>query len=288
MTATLASVIRARRLVRGIEQAALAASIGCDPRSVARWETGELPSARHMTGLRAALDLTITEMDALVLAHVAGDGTRMRGEGPGILDRVGWSYGDLLDRVLDLELRATGIEGARFNGTSATWSAIFEALPESWRVLTRGDRVVGVWHLVPLRPPAYAAFRAGRLADGDIGTDDIETLDLPGAFDATLCSVAIDRSVRSPRTFALLVSSLLEVVTGFADRGIELRSICAQAWTPSVMLLCRRLGFQEVATLIDAPWPVPVLETRVARLLSHPALATLMPGGGTRALRPAG
>ena len=59
MTATLASVIRARRLVRGIEQTALAASIGCDPRSVARWEAGELPSARHMTGLRAALDLTI-------------------------------------------------------------------------------------------------------------------------------------------------------------------------------------------------------------------------------------
>ncbi len=112
MPADLATTIRARRFVRGMEQTALAASIGCDARSVARWGAGDLPGARHLASLRAVLDLSIGEMDVLVLDHLTAGDARVRIEGPAVLDRRGWNHHDLLERILDLELRATGIARA--------------------------------------------------------------------------------------------------------------------------------------------------------------------------------
>lgn len=277
MSITLATVIKARRLVRGMEQTALATAIGCDARSVARWESGELPGARHMTGLRAALDLTIDDMDVLVLGQLAGDDARYRIEGTSVLDRLDWDHGELLSRILDLEVRATGIEGQRHCGTVAELSRIFEALPDSWRVLTSGGQVVGVWHILPLSPGAFEDLRAGRIGEGEVTLSDVETLDVAGVIDVSLSSVAIERSVRSARTFALVIGSLAEVTTDLIRRGVSLRRVCVQAWSPQTLLLCRRLGFRQVGTLSGVPTTVPILEAEVGALLAHPALARLVP-----------
>ncbi len=102
--------------------------------------------------------------------------------------------------------------------------------------------------MVPLTVAAYGDIRAGRLAEGEITLADVETFDLPGTFDVSLCSIAIDRLARSPRSFALLVGSLLDVICAMVRRGIALRAICVQAWTPQTVLMCRRLGFYQTAT----------------------------------------
>lgn len=284
MTSTLAITIKARRLVRGMDQAALAGALQCDARTVARWEAGDLPSVRHLTRIRSVLGIGITEMDALVLAALAGDDHSVRVEGPSVLDRLDLTYKGLLEIIMALELRATGIDDPLVTGTIDFWSAIFEALPESWRVLTRGNRIVGIWHMIPLSIAAYTAFREGSLSEGQLQIDHVESMDFPGVFDVSLCSVVIDRSARNQASFALILTSLLETIEDLARRDVALRSVCVQAWTPHVAIMCRRLGFREVRSLTHRIGEISILEAEVIDILAHPALARLQNRHGTSGL----
>ena len=284
MTPTLAMTIKARRLVRGMDQAALAGALQCDARTVARWEAGDLPSVRHLTRIRSVLGIGITEMDALVLAALAGEDHLVRVEGPSVLDRLDLTYDGLLEIIMALELRATGIDDPLVTGTIDFWSAIFEAMPDSWRVLTRGNRIVGIWHMIPLSTAAYTAFREGSLSEGQLQINHVESMDFPGTFDVSLCSVVIDRSARSQASFALILTSLLETIEDLARRDVALRSVSVQAWTSHVSIMCRRLGFREVGSLTHTIGRIPILEAEVVDILAHPALAKLQNRHGTSGL----
>lgn len=273
MSSCLSYVIKSRRIVRGLEQADLGNAIGCDVRSVARWENGDLPSARHMIGLRRALDITVEEMDELVLDHVTNGDTNLRIEDKSALARHRWTYGDLVGRVLDLERKTIGVSDPRYCGNLDAVTDIFSANPDSWRVLTRGNAVVGVWNILPLGPLAYDDIRSGLRGDGEVSLRDIETLELPGTIDVVLSSMAIDESIRTPKAFALLMRSLLSVTCSLATRGVVLRSICVHAWNPKMVPLCRRLAFREVGAVAGVSHDIPILETDFSSLIRQPALS---------------
>lgn len=275
MKPTLAMTIKARRLVRGMDQAAFASALQCDTRSVARWESGDLPSVRHLTRIRSILGIAINEMDELILDAISGEDHKVRVEGPSVLDRLNLTYDELLTTIMELELRATGIDDPTATGTATFWSMIFEALPDSWRVLTRGNRIVGIWHMVPLVPSAYEDFRTGKLSDGQLELRHVESFDLPGKFNVSLCSVVIDRPTRNQASFALMLTSLLETIQQLAERDVVFEKVCLQAWSPHVTILCHRLGFREVGSRAHALGRVSILEGQAAEILAHPALAKI-------------
>jgi transcriptional regulator with XRE-family HTH domain len=272
MTATLADVIKARRLVRGLEREDLARAVGCDARSVLRWEAGAQPCARHMLRLREVLDIPIDLMDELVLAMVSEADPRPRIVGAAELPRLGWDLRRALAEMLALDQRTLAIEGTRHEGTVEGWLPVLEALPESWRLLVQGGAVVGNWHIVPLTPAAAERMRAGQLYDCQITLPDVETLDLPGRCDLLICAFVLDPAARTPETFRLLFDSLIDAIGRLAAREVFADRLLAATWTPASQLLCRRLGFEEVAALVEGDRRIPVVEARTAEVLALPEM----------------
>jgi transcriptional regulator with XRE-family HTH domain len=272
MNETLAEIIRARRLVRGMEREDLAAAVGCDARSIMRWESGAQPSARHLLRLREILDISIDLMDELVLTAVSTVDHRLKVRGSREIAHIGWSLRHTLAEMLALDLRSIPIQGTRHEGTLEGWLPVLEALPDTWRILTRAQSVVGSWHVVPLTPSATERLRKGVLIDSEITLADVETLDLPGCVNMLICAFVLDHAERTPEAFRLLFESMLDFFTRLADREVFLDRILAATWTPTSQLLCRRLGFVEAGALTEGAHRIPVVEVQARDVFARPEL----------------
>ena len=176
MGASLAEIIRARRVVRGMERQDLAAAVGCDVRTVRRWESGYRPLTRHMPALRAALEIPIEEMDRIMLAMLQQKDGQLRIEGPEFLRTRGLSYSWLAETLLAMDRRLISDHPTLGVHEPDQWAAVFEALPDSWRVLTHRGEIIGNWHFVPLAQGAHDEMRDGRLHDADLGLGPIDLL----------------------------------------------------------------------------------------------------------------
>lgn len=247
MTGLLAETIRARRMSRGLEREELARRVGCDVRSIRRWEGGGLPQARYVPALRRALDLTIEEVDSLLLTQITRDAPRYRIEGCGYAARTGTGLDAVLGQLIDLDRKLIDPEAALSADAIARWVAIFEALPDSWRLLTLGDAIIGNWHFVPLDPETYARCRTGAFGDEDLRVEHLQSLDLPGRHDMYLAALILEPAHHDGRTMRLLLQSYCERLAALATRDVYFDRICASAWTPAAVVLCRRLGMEPVA-----------------------------------------
>lgn len=237
-----ADTIRARRMSRGLEREDLAQLIGCDVRSIRRWEGGGLPQARYIPPLRAALDLTIEQVDALLLARLGGDKLQYRIEGMGYLERLGLSLDTLLNCLIALDRRLIGDSASLGEDEGAKWVPIFESLPDSWRLLTLNDRIIGNWHFVPLDQDVYAQCRAGTITDSDLCLEHVQSLDLPGVHNMYVAALLLEPTHHDGRALRLLLQTFCQRLSALAAREVYFDHVCASAWTPASIVLCRRLG----------------------------------------------
>ncbi|TVP75557.1 MAG: helix-turn-helix domain-containing protein [Puniceicoccaceae bacterium] len=240
MSVNLAQIIRARRSVRGLERQDLAAAIGCDVRTVRRWESGSLPRSRHLPALRAALGIPLDEMDRIMLELIRDGDLRI--EGPEFLEARGLSHGWLAETLLAMDRRLIDIHPALGVHDPDQWAPVFEALPNCWRLLTHRGEIIGNWQFVPLAPGIQEEMRAGRVLDSQIRLDHLVTLDLPGEFDMNVTAMVLEPSYRMGKGLVMLLRSFLEQVCELAHRKVFFSSISANAWTPEAILLCQRLG----------------------------------------------
>ncbi|MGY6409628.1 MAG: helix-turn-helix domain-containing protein [Alkalilacustris sp.] len=164
MGVSLAEIIRARRIVRGMERQDLAAEVGCDVRTVRRWESGCRPLTRYMPALRAALDIPIEEMDQIMLAMLQQKDGQLRIEGPKFLEARGLSCWWLAETLLAMDRRLIGDHPTLGVHEPDQWAEVFESLPDSWRLLTHRGEIVGNWQFVPLAQGLHDEIRDGRLA----------------------------------------------------------------------------------------------------------------------------
>ena len=246
MGASLAEIIRARRVVRGMERQDLAAMVGCDVRTVRRWESGCRPLTRHMPALREALGIPIEEMDRIMLALLRDRDGRLRIEGPEFLEARGLSHGWLAETLLAMDRRLIDDDPTLGVHDPEQWAPVFEALPDSWRLLTHRGEIVGNWHFIPLAPGVHDEMRAGRLRDSEIHLDHLASLDLPGTFDINVTALVLEPAFRQGKGLVMLLRSLCDQLCQLAGRGIQISRIGAIAWTPQSLLLCRRLGMRPV------------------------------------------
>lgn len=237
-----------------------------------RWESGALPSARHLQRLRETLDISIELMDELVLTAVSTVDHRLKVQGSREIARIGWSLHNTLSEMLALDVRSIPIQNTRHEGTPEGWLPVMEALPDTWRILTRAQSVVGNWHVVPLTPSATERLRKGMLVDSEITLADVETLDLPGCVNIVISAFVLDQAERTPEAFRLLFESMLDFFTQLAERGVFLDRVLAATWTPTSQLLCRRLGFVEVGEITEGADRIPVVEVRARDVFARPEL----------------
>ena len=249
MSVNLAQIIRARRVVRGMGRQDLASAVGCDVRTVRRWECGSRPLTRHMPALREALGISLEEMDRIMLSMLRNGGQQLRIEGPEFLEARGLSHRWLAATLLAMDRRLIDDEPTFGVHDPDKWAPVFEALPDSWRLLTYRSEIVGNWQFVPLAPGLHDESRAGRLNDSDIRLDHLATLDLPGKFDINITALVLETAYRHGKGLMMLLRSLCERFCHLAICGIHIRRIDAVPWIPRSVLLCRRSRMEPVRTI---------------------------------------
>jgi len=125
---------------------------------------------------------------------------------------------------------------------SAEW---YRRNPHIYTVLLSGDTVVGYCNAMPLREDAFRAILVGKLADGEIMPDMIETLDRPGSYRLFCCGVAILKECRH-RGMALrtLLSALYRKWEALADRGCVITELAGVAWSEDGRSMCEGFGLR--------------------------------------------
>lgn len=204
----------------------------------------------------------------------------LRIEGQGYLERCDMSHADLLERLIELDYDSVGEIGVldeAHEGTVEQWVPIFRAHPESWRLLTKGDRIVGYWHFLALGADRMAQARAGRLLDGELSLDDVVRLDRPGWYSVYIAMIVCEPKYRFGHAFNLLFNSIFEAIELLAVQRIFIEDIVFAAWTPMSVKMAERLAFQKVAVLhpIDghAPArPVDIFQANLRDLLANERL----------------
>ena len=167
------------------------------------------------------------------------------------MQSLGIELKTLVQRIIALDHRVYAIESHGHIGSTAQWTPVFAANPETWRVLaTETGDIVAYWQIAALAPERFAQARAGRLHPGDLGCDDYRSLSAPGARDLYFVSICIDPAWRDLRTRWQLIDSFFEVVEVLAARGVTFEQIAATAHSEEGSRLCEAFG---LAYLHDAP-----------------------------------
>jgi hypothetical protein len=115
--------------------------------------------------------------------------------------------------------------------------------PHIYTVLLLDDTVVGYCNVMPLREDAFRAIIDGKLPDGKIVAEMIETLDRPGRYRLFCCGVAILERCRF-RGLGLrtLVAALYRKWDALADRGCFISEIAGVAWSDDGRAMCEGFG----------------------------------------------
>lgn len=273
MQTRLSLLIKSRRRVRGLSVEDLAARIDCEASTIRRWERdGVVPATRHMPALRQALDLSLRDLDEACLEALGAPGEILRVESVEHLARTGKSFEGLLEEIIALDIRNLRIEDMHDEGTTEQWIPIHESMPDTWRLLSCGDRVVGNWHIVPLDAANFECAKRGNLRDGEITIDKLDFISFPGLYNAYLSSYVLDPPFRYGRPFQMLFDSLAECLIRFAASGVFFREVCTPGFTVEGRKMCERLGFKIIGAYGSRPG-TPIYLTDVRTLVGKPEFA---------------
>ena len=250
---SLSAAIQARREARGLSQAELARMAGLSVNTVSRWEQGRFrPKGKAVIAfLKDTLDFTQAELDRLFLEWVVRDArsTAPRIEDVSFLNSTGMSYHALLDRLLEIDHATIPHLSNEDAGNAAHWATIFEAQPHGWRVLVQGNQIIGNWHFLHLKRPAFEAAKAGQLREGSIRLTDLA--DWTEAYSGQpanllISALNVDVPFQHPTNGMLLIRSLFSEITRLITDGFAVSEICTVAHSPNALHLCKSLGMKRV------------------------------------------
>jgi hypothetical protein len=164
----------------------------------------------------------------------------------------GWDGLRLLDELIQLDYQTMEGLTPDHEGQTRQWAPVFMDHPDTWRLIVNSSgKIVGYWHFVPLFEPEYNLARQGQLIDGHITTDKLKLFELPGQYDVYFVTMCIQSQFRRTPAVRLLFNSLLQVIAYLAQEGVFIREVCANAYTPSGVSLCRSLGLMHVGNHIS-------------------------------------
>jgi hypothetical protein len=128
-------------------------------------------------------------------------------------------------------------------GDYEQWGTIAENNPDGYSFIVNGaEQIVGYWHFEALPQELFTKALCGELEDGEISVDNVILPCTPGELDLYFIIFAVERKFRGFKANRLLLGSLLARLEEFAQAGIHIRTICANAFTPEGVGLCKSLG----------------------------------------------
>lgn len=153
----------------------------------------------------------------------------------------GWDQKQLLKHLIALDYEVLIPLKAEDEGTVNQWAPVFWSHPHTWRLLVDApESVVGYWHFVPLMKDDFVLAKQGQLYDSKITEDKVRTFLSPGQYDIYFVTVCMKKGFgENIQWTRLLFDSFFEVATELARQGCFLREVCANAYTPSGVWLCR-------------------------------------------------
>jgi len=165
----------------------------------------------------------------------------------------GWDGRRLVDQMIDLWYET--IEGLTYEhvGEPEQWLPIFMEYPDTWRLFVSApETIAGYWHFLPLSEPLFALAKQGCLKDSHITTSGaLLPMEKPGWYDIYAFTVCVRSGFRGVPVLMLMGKSFLDVVRKFAGKGIFIREICSNVFTPIGLGFNQALGLSYVCDHID-------------------------------------
>lgn len=161
----------------------------------------------------------------------------------------GISAEQLLADLISLDYSSVpGLDG-QSEGHVAQWAPVFEASPETWRLIVSGHKIVAYWSFFSLAPALQEKLLAGELYDSEIVHDKIRTLRAPATHDLYIPMFGMHKWYKDQRRqiFRLLLKSFYDQVHALEAQGIQFQNVYANAFTEDGASLARSLGFEHVA-----------------------------------------
>lgn len=132
-------------------------------------------------------------------------------------------------------------------GDISQWVQIAENNPDGYAfIVTPGEEIVGYWHFEALQNDFFKKALSGELEESEISIDKTRFLCTPGEYDIYFIIFAVAKQYRGFKANRMLLEAFLSRLEEFAEEGILVRNICANAFTLEGIGLCRSLGMQHV------------------------------------------
>lgn len=159
------------------------------------------------------------------------------------LHTAGWGIIDVMQRLEKIDYdNVAGLDKSSA-GDYEQWATIAENNPDGYSFIVDGTgQVVGYWHFEALPEELFTKALCGELEDSEISVDNVILPCTPGELDLYFIIFAVERNFRGFKANRLLLGALLEKLKEFAQAGVNIRRICANAFTPEGVGMCKSLG----------------------------------------------
>ncbi|MEO0490426.1 MAG: hypothetical protein AAFZ49_12835 [Cyanobacteria bacterium J06659_2] len=248
MTSKLSAAIRAGIHQLGISQGNLAENIGVSGNTVTSWvKDRHLPDKESLDELRRFFNWPEGKVAELLedwFENGHGEKNYRIAGHEFVASKYGCDYEAFLADIIELD-EAT-IAGISFEheGTAEQWAPIFFHSPYTWRLIVRGDEIVGYWQFMCVKDDFYNDILRGSIVDSEIL---VEMLDFPvveGRYKAYLPVIAVRAQDRGATTLGLLLSALNKTLEDFAKNDILIEDFCATAFSFEGRRLCELIGMK--------------------------------------------
>ncbi len=161
------------------------------------------------------------------------------------LTSSGWTLESIMQATIAMDYGNVAGLDEESEGSIDQWIAVAESNPDTHAlVMSPNDEIVGYWHFEALHEDLFERALRGELEDNEITVDKVRVFCAPGVYNLYFIIFCVAKPYRSFRVSRMLVEALLSRLEEFAEEGILVRRICANAFTMEGVGLCRSLGMQ--------------------------------------------
>jgi hypothetical protein len=162
-----------------------------------------------------------------------------------VLTNSGWTLESIMQATIRMDYDNIAGLDELSEGDLNQWVAIAESNPDTHAlIISPKDEIVGYWHFEALHDDLFEKALRGELEDNEITVDKVRVFCTPGVYNLYFIIFCVAKPYRSFRVSRMLVEAFLSRIEEFAEEGILIHKICANAFTLEGVGLCRSLGMQ--------------------------------------------
>lgn len=167
------------------------------------------------------------------------------------LQKMGWTIKDYVEAATILSYETIDGLTEEHNGEIEKQIPIITEQPENRRILLdENNKMIGMWSFKPFYDDVFQKAKNGELFDIEITPAMMPTL-IPGIYNIYFSNICLKDKYRKTMVFKILLFSIIELIEKWANEGIYINEICAQAYSDSGRNLCRSIGLKFIKNHID-------------------------------------